>query len=68
MAVRGNEVIVSDYGNHRMQVFGLDGTFVRQWGGKGAGPGQFNRSDGVAVVGDEVVVCDAGNHRVQVFK
>ena len=50
-----------------MQVFGLDGTFVRQWGGRGAGPGQFNVPRGVAVVGDAVIVCDAGNHRVQVF-
>ena len=49
-------------------MFELDGTFVRQWGSEGAGPGQFSRPAGVAVVGDEVIVGDAGNHRVQVFK
>ena len=49
-----------DTENHWVQVFGLDGTFVRQWGGKGAGPGQFNMPDSVAVVGDAVIICDAG--------
>ena len=38
VAVKGNEVVVCDYNNRRVQVFGLDGTFVRQWGGEGAGP------------------------------
>ena len=53
--------------NHRVQVFGLDGTFVRQWGDEGEGPGQFSNPRGVAVVGGEVVVSDGLNYRVQVF-
>ena len=48
-------------------VFGLDGSFVRQWGTQGSGEGQFNAFTGVAVNGDEVLVADDGNHRVQVF-
>ena len=49
-------------------VFGLDGTFVRQWGGEGAGSGQFsNPICGLAVVGGEVIFCDYLNHRVLVF-
>jgi hypothetical protein len=31
MAMRGEEVIVCDSGNNRIQVFKLDGTFVLQW-------------------------------------
>ena len=35
------KVYVSDSANHRVQVFGADGTFVRQFGSFGAGAGQF---------------------------
>ena len=35
-------IYVADSGNHRIQVFDRDGTFVRGWGGFGAAPGQFN--------------------------
>ena len=53
--------------NHRIQVFGLDGSFGRQWGTRGAGEGQFSRPTAVAVSGGEVYVCDDGNHHIQVF-
>ena len=36
----------------------VEGVFVRQWGERGAAPGQFNRPRAVAVWGQEVVVCD----------
>lgn len=35
------EVIVSDFKNHRLQVFGLDGTFRRYWGHYCDTNGQF---------------------------
>ena len=66
VVVNGDEVIVSDQLNHHVQVFGLDGSFVRQWGGLGHGVGQFVCSRGIAVSKGEVFV--ASNHRVQVFK
>ena len=46
---------------------GPRGEFVRQWGTRGEGEGQFKRPYGVCVSGGEVSVCDSGNHRVQVF-
>ena len=46
---------------------GCRGVFVRQWGGKGSGEGQFNYPWEVCVSGGEVFVCDGFNHRVQVF-
>ena len=68
MAVHGDLVLASDEGNHRIQCFGLDGTFVRMWGSFGAAPGQFDSPFGLAVSSaEEVFVCDMGNHRVQVF-
>ena len=48
-------------------MFGLDGSFVRQWGTVGSGEGQFNFPHGVLVDGDEVLVIDTCNNRVQVF-
>ena len=51
-----------------MVVFGLaDGGFVRQWGIRGEGEGQFKGTNSVVVKGEEVLVTDNNNHRVQVF-
>ena len=41
IAVFEGEVFVCCAWNYRVVVFGLDGSFVRQWGGKGNGEGQF---------------------------
>lgn len=42
--------------------------FVKAWGEKGDGPGQFDDPTGVAVAGREVFVADFYNHRVQQLK
>ena len=41
-------VYVTDSGNHRVQKFTRDGTFVLQWGGQGTGPGEFVKPTGIA--------------------
>ena len=42
--------------------------FLRQWGSKGSGPGQFLGAIGIAVSQDgRVYVSDYGNNRIQVF-
>ena len=47
----------------------LAGTFVRTWGSRGSGNGQFSNPWGVAVsAAGEVFVTDQSNNRVQVFK
>ena len=48
VVVGGNEVFVCDCSHHRVQVFGLDGSFVRQWGSQGDGQGQFSHPCGVS--------------------
>ena len=35
MTVHDNKVIVSDWGNHRVQVFTLNGDFIKQIGKQG---------------------------------
>ena len=60
---------VSDgYGNSRVAKYTKDGEYVKQWGAKGTGDGEFN------IVHDIVMdkrgllyVADRENHRIQVF-
>lgn len=70
MTVRGNEVLVADSGNHRVQVFRIsDGMFLYAWGSLGAGDNQFRFPDVVAVMHTgQVLVGDTGNTRIQVFE
>jgi DNA-binding beta-propeller fold protein YncE len=69
LAVDGQgQVYVIDTRNHRVQVFGADGQFLRTWGSEGNGPGQFQEPWGIAV--DEagnVYVADTWNHRIEKF-
>ena len=65
LAVSGGEVYVCDIGNYRVVMFGLDGSFVWQWGTEGSGEGRFHNPTTVVVNGDEVLVMS--NNRVQVF-
>ena len=60
---------VSEYGEFdRIQKFSPDGKFIKQWGGHGAGPGQFVRPQNLEIdARDRIWVADACNHRVQVF-
>ena len=61
-------VIVSGKSTHRLDVYdGDSGERLRGVGGEGAGPGQFNRPNGVAVAGDRLFVVERDNHRVQVL-
>jgi hypothetical protein len=69
----GDIYVADGYGNHRVVVFDQDGRFLRQWGSKGTGPGQFGATGGghphCVVLADDglVYVCDRPNHRIQVF-
>src|SRR5579883_1357495 len=44
-----NGVYVADAGNHRIQVFSLDGRALAQWGRLGSGDGEFRSPGGVSV-------------------
>jgi sugar lactone lactonase YvrE len=68
IAVYNDEIYVVDTGNERVQVFALDGTFLRSWGGKGTEPSQFIEPVGIAVDGQgRIFVADSGNARISVF-
>jgi hypothetical protein len=59
---------VLDTGNDRVQVFDVDGRYLRTLGRSGEGPGDLSRPMGMWVFGDgEVVIADSGNARLQRF-
>ena len=61
-------LIVSGKSTHRLNVYdGDSGERLREVGGEGAAPGQFNRPNGVAVAGDRLFVVERDNRRVQVL-
>ena len=64
----GDEIVVADSNNHRVQVFDSNGTFLRSFGHKGENVGEFNRPFGIATDKDrKIFVADKDNHRVQIF-
>lgn len=61
-------LFVLDSGNHRIQVFAPDGSFLRSMGEPGEGPGQLGDPQGMFVHPDgRVWVADTRNRRVQPF-
>lgn len=61
-------LLVSDTGNYRVQLFGTYGKYMRSFGHAGSGLGQFARPKGVAVDRrGQVYVVDAAFENIQVF-
>jgi hypothetical protein len=59
-------VIVTEFGNHRVQKFTLDGRSVATWGGPGRRPGQMTQPWAAALDSQgNLHVLDSYNHRVQ---
>ncbi len=63
-------VYVADVLNDRVQVFGLDGTFVRKWGTRGSRHSQFKNPSGVAVhpTRDLIFISEDWGYRIQAFR
>ena len=57
------DMYVADQGNHRIQVFNLDGVYQREFGG-----GQLNNPLDILITADgHVLVADYGNNHVVIF-
>lgn len=68
VAPNGDVFVADGHVNARIVKFSKDGTFIKAWGKKGVGPGEFNvphtiffDSQGRLLVGDR------SNHRIQIF-
>lgn len=67
---RDGTFFVSDgYINSRVALFDPQGKWIREWGRKGARPGEFSNPHGLAQVAgsSEVLVADRENSRLQLF-
>ncbi|XP_027053825.1 E3 ubiquitin-protein ligase TRIM71-like, partial [Pocillopora damicornis] len=63
-----DEIAVTDCGNHKVQVFSSDGTYLRSFGRKGDKQGELNWPAGIAFDKNRrSIVVDYSNHRVQLF-
>jgi hypothetical protein len=61
----GENIYVSDSGNHRIQQFTQTGTFVRKFGSQGSGIAQLNTPKGLTCDGaGYLFIVDAGNSRI----
>ena len=58
-------VCVSDFRNHCVVMFGLDGRVVRTIGSLGDGPGELTAPTGLASCHGFLFIGEAGNHRIQ---
>lgn len=67
IAVHDGLVYVTDTGNERVQVFDLEGEFVRMFGATGSEQGQLLEPVGIAVTDEAVHVADSHNARVTRF-
>jgi DNA-binding beta-propeller fold protein YncE len=65
--VTGN-VWISETAAHRLSVFDPNGNFIRNFGGRGTGPGQFNYPTYILINQNQIVyVVDALNNRIQIL-
>jgi NHL repeat len=64
----GNIFVADGIGNARVAKFNSKGVFIKSWGSKGTGPGQFGAARAIAVDAQgNVYVADSTNKRIQVF-
>lgn len=64
----GNLYVADGYSNARVVKYEGTGRFVKSWGSRGTGEGQFEIVHGIAIDAQQnVYVADEGNKRIQVF-
>ena len=65
----GSFYVSDGYVNSRVALFDKNGTWLREWGRKGDGEGEFSNPHGLSLVpGDtDVVIADRENSRLQLF-
>lgn len=68
LAVRQDEVYVTDVSDHRVKVYSTSGRFLRAFGGEGFRTGELSYPAALTVGADGLVwVADGNNRRVEVF-
>jgi DNA-binding beta-propeller fold protein YncE len=60
-------VYVGDWWKGEIFMFDLDGNLLREFGGRGGGPGQLRNPADIVIHGDTLVVLNTGNSRFELF-
>lgn len=69
LALYGEDVLVSEYGNHRVQRLDPNGKSLASWGQAGSKLGELNQPWAIAVDPQgRIYVVDSGNNRIQRFR
>ena len=64
----GDEIVVADRWNHRVQIWDSNGNFLRSFGHQGQNQGQLYCPTGITIDKDRnIFVAEWGNHRIQIF-
>lgn len=71
IALNGDIFVADGHGgntNARVVKFSKDGKYIKEWGKKGSGPGEFDTLHSIAMDSKgRVFVADRGNSRIQIF-
>ena len=63
-----DEIAVTDFENHRVQIFKSDGKYLRSFGREGNKVGEFKYPMGITFhTNGNIFVADWDNHRIQIF-
>ena len=63
-----DEIVTTDYGNRRVQVFDSNGTFLKSFGHEGQTAVELKSPTGIAIDMDRnIFVAEYDNHRIQIF-
>ena len=66
---KDNSIVVSEFGNHRVQLLDRSGGFLDSWGTAGGEPGELNQPWATAIDSrSRIYVVDSGNNRIQRFQ
>ena len=69
IAVGDNVIAVSEWGDHVVKKYSLQGDYLSKFGSCGSGDGQFSYPQGLCFNSKGLLyVVDIGNHRVQAFR
>ena len=64
-----DEIAVTDYSNHRVQIFNSEGNCLRSFGRWGTKEGEFKSPTGITYhKNGNICVADSENNRIQIFK
>lgn len=68
VAANGDIFVADGHFNARIVKFSKDGTFIKAWGRKGSGPGEFNLPHTLVIDSrGRLLVGDRSNNRIQIF-